>query len=552
MIDRQALLSDLKPLLKKLEDDLRERAKADVDADARLRAEWQKARDAKRTAQAFEVFRDDQITQIAVAWILSTVFVRFLEDNGLVDAPLLSGPTEPINRLQLARDRHTLYFQKQPRHSDVHYLRSVFTEVGALPGLHALFDERHNALWQLDLSPDGATLLLGFFQKPDAAGKLAHDFTDMTLGTRFLGDLYQDLSERARKQYALLQTPEFVEEFILDRTLEPAIEEFGLDKVRLIDPACGSGHFLLGAFQRLLRKWEKQEPGTAVEILTQRALDAVAGVDLNPFAVAIARFRLLCAALQACDIRRMKEARDFQINLAAGDSLLHGPRSVASGARQEMLLGEDELQHVYQTEDAPELHRILGARYHAVVGNPPYITPKDPALNKEYRERYGSCHMKYSLGVPFTERFFDLAIRGDERGDGAGYVGMITANSFMKREFGKKLIEHPAYLPGWDLTHVIDTSGAYIPGHGTPTVILFARNRSPVSAEVRMVLGIRGEPATPDDPANGLVWSAIVEQVKAPGTPSDFVSASDVPRERLAKHPWAIGGGGAAELKEQL
>ena len=41
----------------------------------------------------------------------------------------------------------------------------------------------------------------------------------------------------------------------------------------------------------------------------------------------------------------------------------------------------------------------------------------------------------------------------------------------MKREFGKKLIEE--FLPTIDLTHVIDTSGAYIPGHGTPTVILF-------------------------------------------------------------------------------
>jgi hypothetical protein len=48
-----------------------------------------------------------------------------------------------------------------------------------------------------------------------------HDFTDPGRDTRFLGDLYQDLSQLARKRYALLQTPEFVEEFILDRTLEP-------------------------------------------------------------------------------------------------------------------------------------------------------------------------------------------------------------------------------------------------------------------------------------------------------------------------------------------
>ena len=87
-----------------------------------------------------------------------------------------------------------------------------------------------------------------------------HDFTDPEWTTRFLGDLYQDLWEEARKQYALLQTPYFVEEFILDRTLDPAIDEFGYNEVRLIDPACGSGHFLLGAFARLLRLRMLHEP----------------------------------------------------------------------------------------------------------------------------------------------------------------------------------------------------------------------------------------------------------------------------------------------------
>ena len=81
----------------------------------------------------------------------------------------------------------------------------------------------------------------------------------------------------------------------------------------------------------------------------------------------------------------------------------------------------------------------------------------------------------------------------------------------MKREFGKKLIEE--FFPRVDLTHVIDTSGAYIPGHGTPTVILFVRNQKPVTSVLRTVMGIRGEPATPDDASKGLVWSAIVAQI---------------------------------------
>jgi hypothetical protein len=184
-----------------------------------------------------------------------------------------------------------------------------------------------------------------------------------------------------------------------------------------------------------------------------------------------------------------------------------------------------------------------------VGGNPPYITVKDQGLNQAYRRRYTTCHRQYSLAVPFTERFFDLAIYGHDP-QPAGYVGMITANSFMKREFGKKLIEE--FFPRIDLTHVIDTSGAYIPGHGTPTVILFGRHRAPVSPEVRAVLGIQGEPGTPEKPAQGKVWRSIVEHLDNGGAQNEFVSVTNVPRETFARHPWSIGGGGAAELKELI
>jgi len=87
-----------------------------------------------------------------------------------------------------------------------------------------------------------------------------------------------------------------------------------------------------------------------------------------------------------------------------GDSLLHGPRIGSERDRTAYLDGMDPLQHVYETEDAMELRRILGQQYHAVVGNPPYITVRDSALNAEYRKRFGSCHRQYSLAVPFMER----------------------------------------------------------------------------------------------------------------------------------------------------
>lgn len=558
VIDAPLLLTDLSKLVKRLEDDLRQRLYHVPEQRAPLQAEWQTARDAQRCAETFETWADQVITQAAVHWVLSGVFLRFMEDNELVERPWLSGPTEAngphTNRLALARDRHEAYFRAHPLHSDRDYWLAAFREAATLPGLRTFFDEAHNPVFRLGISGDAAMHLREFWQQVNPnTGLLRHDFTDPTWNTRFLGDLYQDLSEATRKRYALLQTPAFVESFILDRTLTPALHEFGLHEVRLIDPTCGSGHFLLGAFHRLLALWQRQEPNRHPVDVTQKALDGVAGVDLNPFAVAITRFRLWVAALQASGVRRLAHAHDFKLSVAIGDSLLHGTRFGMTHSEDMFDTAASHadtgLAHAYASEDLAEVQRILGRQYHAVVGNPPYIVVKDAALNAAYRQEYASCHRQYSLGAPFTERFFDLALTGGHQ-QRAGYVGLITTNSFMKREFGAKLIE--AVLPRLDLTHIVDTSGAYIPGHGTPTVILLGRHRPPVAAEVRTVMGIKGEPSTPADPAQGQVWQAIVGQVDQAGSESEFISVTDTPRATFAKHPWSIGGGGAADVKEKL
>ena len=57
----------------------------------------------------------------------------------------------------------------------------------------------------------------------------------------------------------------------------------------LLDPCCGSGHFLLGGFHRLVELWRREKPGLPEAKIAQNALDAVHGVDVNPYAAAIAR-----------------------------------------------------------------------------------------------------------------------------------------------------------------------------------------------------------------------------------------------------------------------
>ncbi|MBL4761307.1 MAG: BREX-2 system adenine-specific DNA-methyltransferase PglX [Gammaproteobacteria bacterium] len=561
MINRSALLKDLQGELPKLEKDILGYSETREELSSHLQEEYDKAREAGRTSEHFIAWREVQITQAAVAWVLSCVFVRFLEDNSLLAEPLIAGPTKKVagtvdseqndDRLDHAKQRMVAYYNEHPAHEEREYLFSVFEQLEKYPVIAELLDHRHNPLWQIPVSADGAKRLIDFFQKIDAeSGEIVHDFTDADWDTRFLGDLYQDLSEAVRKRYALLQTPEFVESFILDYTLEKAKQTFGLPGLRLIDPTCGSGHFLLTTFERVFDDWVKREPATNSRVLAQRALDVVHGVDINPYAIAICRFRLLVAALKVSGTARVKDAPDFHFNLACGDSLLHGRRFEWQGqGLQTDLIDEDPIKHVLEVEDKEKLLKILGQQYHVVVGNPPYIVVKDKALNKIYRDKYLTCHRKYSLGVPFTERFFDLAIFS-ENGAAAGFIGMITTNSFIKREFGKKLIQD--YLPQKDLTHIIDTSGASIPGHGTPTIILLARNRIPINDNVKAVLGIKGEPGTPSDPSKGLVWTSIKEMINHESAENDFIEVVSLPRAMLANHPWSIGGGGIGEVKDWI
>ncbi|MEV6959558.1 BREX-2 system adenine-specific DNA-methyltransferase PglX [Streptomyces sp. NPDC051207] len=561
MIDRKALLDDLKPQVAAAKKDLERQVDERPEVGERYGIEYQQARELGRTAASRKAWLDEQLTQVAVAWVLATVFVRFCEDNRLIDEPYLTSPD--IDRRELAQARYDEYKSTAADPTWRGWLLKAFAEIGDGQAGRLLFDEWHNPLYQVPLSHEGAGALVAFWGRRREDGTLVHDFTDPlndegTRGwnTRFLGDLYQDLSEDAKERYALLQTPKFVEDFILDRTMTPALREHGFKGLRMIDPTCGSGHFVLGAFERLLKEWSSKASTVDVHERVRAALDSVHGVDINPFAVAIARFRLLVAAMAAANVRTISKAARYEwpVHLAVGDSLI-------KSRQLELTLdgeaAEDPLaSFAYRTEDWLEHPDILKpGRYHVVVGNPPYITVKDKELNQRYREMYREvCHKEYALTVPFAQRFFELSKNGDpETGRGYGMVGQITSNSFIKREFGVHLIE--GYFGHQvELTEVIDTSGAFIPEHGTPTVILVGRRRGGRhrTSTVRTVRSVQGEPGIPDDAAKGHVWSAIVEQIEKPGSVSKWVSVGDLDRKQFfAKQPWVLADGGQ-ELLDSL
>lgn len=534
-LDAAAFLRAAQPVLRRLTDDLLVRADASPHVTAALKRQHTTARAQHRTAEEFVVWRRSVMTQVAAAWLLSCVFIRVLEDRGLIHARL-AGPA--------ASDSERTFFQFAPSLTHREYLLMVFRELTRLPAAADLFDSKHNLVWRLAPSDEACKGLLQLFRFPSIE---APAFRFGQLDTRFLGDLYQELDAEVREHYALFQTPDFVEAFILDQTLEPAIREYGIERADLLDPTCGSGHFLLGAFPRYVDHLRRIYPTKDDRELARDALDKIYGVDLNPYAVSIARFRLFIKFLEVGGFWTLKNVPRIKINVVAADSLLYG----FAGQQGDLSERQDQNPNAwfgkgFSVEDPEAARHILAERkYACVVGNPPYTTVEDPQRRATYRSLYPrSAYKEYSLSAPFLERFFLLARTG-------GFTGQITTSSFTKREYGKRAIE--SFLPSVSLHLVVNADGCYIPNHGTPTVMLFGRNSPPQpDAMVRVVLSKRGENGIPADPATAVVWRTVVEQWNNPGFENEYRSVEDMPLSRLHKHAWSLEGGGKTDLKVYL
>jgi hypothetical protein len=184
MTATSALTTDLKAQVKLLADDLRQRLEDDQ---ARL-ADWKRthheAQTKERTAMSWVEWREDRIDQAAVAWVLTTVFIRFCEDNSLVKPVWFTGP----GRRQESLDGYNAYFRANPEHSDREWLKSAIAYLRKLPATRALVDT-HSALEYVSPSGNGVGKLREFWLRRSDDGVLVHDLYDDSLSTRFLGDL---------------------------------------------------------------------------------------------------------------------------------------------------------------------------------------------------------------------------------------------------------------------------------------------------------------------------------------------------------------------------
>ncbi len=287
------------------------------------------------TAMTPPADRRDGPAEHAVAWVYASVLVAWAEDHGLI-GPWLRKPAAA------RRADHLAGSSDGARGWLAHAFGAV---ASAHPSTWCLADPRYTALRDGTPPERACRDLLDWWA--GEAPSLAYEVQagPGSLSGWIPGDLLQHLSAGRAKGNALVQTPWWVADFILDQTLRPAAMEWPNTTLHLIDPACGTGHFLIRAVDRL---WELYTTGAMTPCrvgaadpepmpgwtpvgpaeAARRILAGVDGVELDPLTAAVARLRVTVAVASKLagpgPFRLARIPQAVRPRIVVGDSLLLG------------------------------------------------------------------------------------------------------------------------------------------------------------------------------------------------------------------------------------
>ncbi|HEY4498804.1 MAG TPA: N-6 DNA methylase [Candidatus Paceibacterota bacterium] len=174
--------------------------------------------------------------------------------------------------------------------------------------------------------------------------------------------------KRKRKEQGIYYTPKYIVDYIVKHALGPVLDKCqsisDLQKVKVLDPACGSGAFLVAAFNLILEKYKEfgkdpKDPFVKAQVLAEN----IYGVDLDQQAVEIANLNLLLNTF------------DSKIKLPNLTHNIRNGNSLVSGTDEELTkyFGKNyrDKKPFNWHEEFPEVFKQGG--FDCVIGNPPYI-----------------------------------------------------------------------------------------------------------------------------------------------------------------------------------
>jgi len=327
-------------------------------------------------------------------------------------------------------------------------------------------------------------ILKGTYEKNEI---YTYNFKDINADV--LGAMYEKYlgSLRAQKEHGSYYTHTYIVEYIIRNTVGELLKnkkQAEVDKIKILDPACGSGSFLIKAFDAIDDYYIQKDPNYVQSELvpedesakktrkTKILTNNIYGIDLDETAVEITQLNLL---LKAAETKyRLPNIRE---NIPQGNSLIDDVTVAGDSAFK----WEEKFQNIIQFNEDGGLKE--GHGFDVIIGNPPWVsfglrgTEKiDKKENDFYRLHYSSAEYKLSTYALFVER----AIRSLKIN---GLFSFILPDSFLLGRYFSKLRRY--ILDNCEIKKILLTNYDVFSKKATTgrNVILVLKKRQPLTGK---------------------------------------------------------------------
>lgn len=262
-----------------------------------------------------------------------------------------------------------------------------------------------------------------------------------------------------RKAGGVYYTPQYIVKYIVENTVGKLVEgktPKQIEKLKILDPACGSGSFLLGAFQYLIDyhiKYCREHPRAAhthplfpdllkdlegnykLSIIKKGHIlrNNIFGVDIDPQAVEVTMMSLYLKALEG---ERSLPTRQGLLpvlsdNIRCGNSLI-GYNIFDQG----LLFPDEEMERInpfeWKSKSAGFEEIIASGGFNCIIGNPPYGAEFSPQMKEYFIKKYIHQNYQYDSYLLFMEKAIGLLRKN-------GFFGMIIPNTWLTNLFLKNI-----------------------------------------------------------------------------------------------------------------
>lgn len=358
------------------------------------------------------------------------LLIRIAEDKGLTSRMISNGGVDDYFRFW---DDYTRYVERN--YVDLFELASE--ELGEI--YDRLFARR---IFDWEIYDDETNDLNEVIQR--TMWHLNH-FNFSEVNRDILGHLYEEhLSPEERKELGEFYTPTAIIDLILDSVGYTPDKPLEAEDYDILDPACGSGGFLVRATRRLLERLDRK--GTPPIETIKVIRDRIHGFDLNPFACHIAEINLL---FQIIDEYQQAKENDPEFTLDGFE--IYQTDSLREEDVQQSItaIHSGEVQRQYR-EERREANRLKRrSDYNFVVGNPPYVRKQnipEGSAKSDYDD-YEVATWNYDLSILFFKKAGDWLDEG-------GQLGFITSNKFIPNRYGRKV--RPYLAQNFRFKYLID------------------------------------------------------------------------------------------------